>query len=389
MYIWLLIIGLYELKLIQYNEISSQTWWVLNFTILLLTFGYFILDLKFPGNTKSKIMSRVDKIHLLKFSIYVIGFLLFIRVTTVWLGVYLHYGQFSAGFIHGAEIYEMSRTGVWSPGIGFYIPVDWISIFLLAVINNIQNKNYLLNVTIIGMVIFLNIALQSRFSIMMIGSIYIGVILAFNKGTLNIKFKETLYAVLVFVGLIVTISSTRDLSTVNNVSGEWGEAAGSIVPSIYYYMSSGIGGLNEYIALNKDEYAMSYTFEPLMRLLSVFIDEIVTTKYEPTRYDVPIPTMLSTWLKFIIDDLGYILGSIFIFIFGGVVRMLEYKISTTFLMSYMVCYVHVWLTLSLSFFSYTMFINGFWYSFITLLIISILIDSGVMRKMIPTIKQRM
>ena len=375
--LWFFIVSLYTLRLIPYYETLDETWLLIIFVPIIMWFGYLTIHLALPEVAFSY-KANQTKIVDIKFILYLFGFLLVIRAISVWLGIYVHYGSFLAAFTHGDDIYNLSRSGQWGPGIGFYIPVDYISMFLVGIYHQMRGKVDKVVVVVIIATLMTHIALQSRFALLMTLSIYFAAYMGSNRAFIQVKFltivKYGFFAIL----LIGIISYSRDLATHNRVTGEWGDYGLTALPSIYFYLTNGMAGLNEYIRIGVDEYDMIYTLDPFLRLYSIFDTSIVVNIYETKSYYTPAPTIIATWLKFLIDDFGYVGTFIVLYFLGVVCKYSELKLKNKLLIFWISIYAHLFVIFILSFFGYAFFIASFWYSLILASILGLLIDSGVM-----------
>jgi oligosaccharide repeat unit polymerase len=269
----------------------------------------------------------------------------------------------------------MSRSGEWAPGIGFYIPVDYLALFFAGIYHSLRNKFNSPILIVIIAAILVHVGLQSRFALLMNFGIYMGAYMGSNKAQLNFRITSLLKFSLVAIILISFVSLSRDLATENSLAGEWGEYGDTFLPSVYYYLTNGIAGLNEYINIGLDETGMLYTFNPLIYLYSQFDSRVVVNIYETTTYYTPAPTIIATWLKFLIDDFGYIGTPILLYSYGCLLRYIEFKLRKKFSVFFISIYVHILAMFVLSFFSYGFFLTGFWYSLVISCILGFIIDS--------------
>ena len=374
--IWLFVVSLYSIKLIPYNDTTFETWLIIIITPITIWLGYSSMHLVLPKHfTQPKI--NPSKIIYLKVVIYIFGSLLVLRAITVWLGIYLRFGSFFAAFTNGDMIYNMSRSGQWAPGIGFYIPVDFLSIFLIGIYHKVKGKVDWLVIIIIFSTISLHIGLQSRFALLINFTIYIASYMGANGANINVKFSSILKSIFLGIGLIATISLSRNLAESNSVSGEWGDYGGTFLPSLYYYLTNGIAGLNEYVKIGEDETDMLYTFNPLLYLYSLIDSSISVNIYETKTYYTPVPTIIATWIRFLIDDFGYLGAFLQLYFYGLLLKFTEFKLKNMFSVFWICIYGHIMAMFVLSFFSYGFFLISFWYSLIISSIVGLIIDSSV------------
>ena len=282
--IWLFVVSIYNLKLLPYRDTAIETWLLIIFVPIFIWIGYSSLHLITP-NLSTKPILNPSKLIYLELFLYIFGSLVIIRTFTVWLGIYFRFGSFFAAFTNGEMIYNMSRSGEWAPGIGFFIPVDLISIFLAGIYHKLRGKLNLFVLIVLISTLFLHLGLQSRFAMLMNFTIYFGGYMGANNAQINIKLSKVIKYFFLGIILISIISFSRNLGETNNLSGEWGDYDQTFLPSIYYYLTNGIAGLNEYVMIGKDESELLYTFNPFLYLYSLIDTSIIVNIYE-TKNDI-------------------------------------------------------------------------------------------------------
>lgn len=389
--IWLFVVSLYNIRLIPYNDTSPLTWLIIIFTPISIWLGYASLHSITPNsNYTVKSFFNHSKLAYLKPIIYIFGTLLLIRAISIWFGIYFRFGSFSAAFTNGDMIYNMSRKGEWAPGIGFYIPVDLISLFFAGIYHKLIGRLNSLIIIVLFSALLVHIGLQSRFGLLMDFAIYFGAYMGANNAYLKIKFLSILKFILLSIIFITIISFSRNLSESNVLSGEWGDYGDTFLPSIYYYLTNGIAGLNEYIIIGKDETNLLYSFNPILYLFS-FIDPMISVNiYETKTYYTPAPTIIATWIRFLIDDFGFVGTFLVLYLYGVLLKYIEFKLRKIFSVFLICIYAHISAIFVLSFFSYGFFISSFWYSLIISSLIGLLIDSKQAKNLFGsiTIKRR-
>ena len=318
-----------------------------------------------------------NKLIYLKIFIILLGFLLVVRATSVIAEIYLRYGSIFGGFSSGEEIYNLSRSGQWAPGIGFYFPVDYLSMFLAGIYHRLKNKLDLLTIVVLLSTIIIHVSLQSRFTLLMNFSLYFGAYVGANKTLININPRSLIKGIILTSFLIFIISYSRNLSESNSVSGNWGDFDNTFLPSIYYYLTNGIAGLNEYIKIGVDDNDWLYTFNPILNYLSVFDSSINVNIYESVTYYTPVPTIITTWLRFLIDDFGYIGSYLVLFLIGIILKFSEFKLKSSLSIFWLSIYAHFISLFVYSFFGYAFFIASFWLSLILSCFIGLVIDSSL------------
>ena len=379
--VWTPILYLYDLRLIEYYPLETKTYWIIFLVPVLLIMGYTFFTIVFNNYTIGPLQKPANSKSFKVLSNIIYG-ALFFRVFTVVLGVYLSYGSLGAVFTNGMEIYNDSRHSGNAPGLGLFLPVDWISALMLGreVYDRRRRRVVLL---VVLAIICMNLALQARLSLLLSLTFFIGSYVANGGCRVRIQAKLVFLIVSLVSGLGFIISLSRGLSN-HNVSGEWGAYSGTALPSIYYYMTNGVAGFNAYIGIGDDERSLLYSLEPLWRLLSNFDGSIVSSKYEEITYNTPAPTIIATWLKFLVDDFGILGGAIILFFLGSLIRYIELKCNKSNSFFWPGLYSLILVTFVLSFFGYTFFLNGFWLAVIFIFLGNLLVD----RNLLSTLTQK-
>lgn len=379
LFIWLLSVSLYSLKLIPYYDTSLTTWSILFLVPLTILLGYYFANLIYKKN-KSYLELNI-RFSSIKIFLLVFGSLLIFRNFSVWLGIYLRFGSFLAGFTEGETIYALSRAGIWGPGIGLFIPVDAIAAFFVGIYYQTKGKVDFLILFILFNIVFLNIGLQSRFALLNSISIFFASYIGSNRVSFNLNLKYLVYLAATVTFILFIISNSRNLSEVNSISGDFGDLSTTFLPSLYFYLTNGIAGLNEYINIGIDEYDRLYTFDPILRFYSIFDSDVFVENYETTYYYTPIRTIIATWIRFLIDDFGYSGMFIYLFVVGLILRLSELKLEEKRSVFWISIYAHIMGLFVLSFFGYNFFLNNYWFSLIICSFLGILIDSGLSNKL--------
>jgi len=308
--------------------------------------------------------------------------LLLVRTVTVWIALLGRYGSVQGVLEHGGEIYCLTRHGLYGPGLGMPLPVDYLACFFAGVYTGFKGRFSFLSSLAIGSVIVLHIGLQGRLTIFM-GFVlfFLAVWYASPRRRRSALMRQLLILSVVFIATILLVSATRGLGKSLPARG-WGRLAEDIPAfSLYYYASVGIAGLNEYIKGGRDAMDVPYTVAPLLRILGMKVP-----LYEPTVFYTPIPTITITWLAALHHDFGWGGVMIFPWVIGFVSSYLEMQLRRRKSLLALALLSHFYLILILSFHSYALFIASWWLSFLTSAALGFIIDKGVLTNLIRVLK---
>mgnify|MGYP001580723108 FL=1 len=347
--------------IINYESPSGEFLTVLFSLFSFFYFGYYITF--FLESRKSNAFHANKKLFKdesksIELVFYFLLGLLAIRAISVAFGLYFRFGGVAAIFANGDLIYELTRKGLWSPGIPVVLPVEMLSGFFTSYRFLKTGRFDKLSWLTIFFIILVTTLLQSRYMLVMSFMALVSPIVGSlpKLRLLNIR------RLLILIAIIVSITMSRALTS--RVYGG-GDRFGSLayageLASVVYYLSCGVAGLNEYIRLGVDEFSASYTLNGLARVIElVTFKEGLAMGFEEVTYLTPTPTIIASAFKFIIDDFGVF--SPFVFgLLGASVRFFYRSCRNDKSRLRLFIFSALYMTLGISFFSWTFFIGGFW-----------------------------
>ena len=381
--VWMFSCLLYLTGIINYDPPSSEF-----IVILFLLFGFFYLgyyityffqskSYRAPLSSKKLLRDESKSIELV---FYLLVGLLAIRTISVTIGLYFRFGGVAEIFANGDLIYESTRTGGWSPGIPVVLPVEMLSAFFTSYRYLKTGRFDKLSWLTIFFIMLVTTLLQSRYMLLMSALALVSPLVGSLPKLQILNFRR----ILVLIGVVVTITLSRALTSRVSGGGEAFQsfAFASELASVVYYLSCGIAGLNEYIRLGVDEFSGVYSLNGLAGVLElVTFQKGLALEFEEIIYVTPTPTIIATAFKFIIDDFG--IFSPFVFgLLGASVRFFYFSCRgekswfTIFMFSVL------YMTLGISFFSWTFFISGFWLYIISGSILIFLTRTNLLRSIV-------
>ena len=319
-----------------------------------------------------------DESKSIELVFYFLFVLLAIRAVSVALGLYLRFGGVAEIFSNGDLIYELTRTGSWTPGIGGFYNRNVEQFCLVSLL-----KDWSLGQVFMAYHFFGNIGNDATSVTLYVINECYGIGIA-NCGALPKLRLLNIRRILILIAIMVLITMSRSLTS--RVSGG-GDAFGALayageLASVVYYISCGIAGFSEYIRLGVDEYSASYTLNGLGRVLElVTAQEGFAIQFEEVKYYTPTRTITATAFKFIIDDFGVF--SLFIMgLLGASVRFFYRSCWRDKSGFKLFIFSALYMTLGFIFFSWTFFIGGFWLYIISGIILIFLTKTNFLRLII-------
>lgn len=359
--VWMFTCLIYMTGIINYDAPTVELFAVLFSSFGFFYIGYYITYFLEPSRSIAfhahKKLLR-DESKSIELVFYFLFGLLAIRTISVAFGLYFRFGGVAAIFANGDLIYELTRKGLWSPGIPVVLPVEMLSGFFTSYRYLKTGRFDKLSWLTIFFIILVTTLLQSRYMLIMSFMALVSPIVGSlpKLRLLNIR------RLLILIAIIVSITMSRALTS--RVYGG-GDGFGSLayageLASVVYYLSCGVAGLNEYIQIGVDEFSGSYTLNGLASVIElVTFQEGLSMRFEEVEYLTPTPTIIASAFKFIIDDFGVF--SPFVFgLLGVSVRFFYRSCRNDKSRLKLLIFSALYMTLGISFFSWTFFIAGFW-----------------------------
>jgi oligosaccharide repeat unit polymerase len=333
---------LYDLRLINYSEISLYTWVIILMTYLCFVLGIvtvFIARKSLKKNNSLltepvniEISLFKDDGQVLKLYIYVISAIGFFAAFHHWHELISKFGSITKVLLNANTIYSMRVSGEYSGSLPYLYTISYAGVFLGAYYTAYKEKLTLVAVLPIIAVILKDMASVGRagilFAFLMFFLTFFTAKYALGRNIANQSKKNSrkliiaaLTVVLLSVLSVVAVKAVRgQVENYNATTRSLNKLKSSvfITPSIYLYFSSNQVVLSRYF-FSEDEQVMfgENTFLTLYNFLSKF-NVVEHPRFYPKGYYIPMWTNQATYLREIHADFGYF-GLFFVPYFIGLI----------------------------------------------------------------------
>jgi len=352
-FIWMGMIMLYELRLLPYKEIVSETWLFIASTFISFILGtltYVTLKRLFPSqNPKSEERNRefnkifADDAKVVRYSLFLFSFISIAGAVQHWMVLIDMFGSIPKVFLNALTIYRMNtEEGGIKGQVPFVSNFGYVAVFWGAVYTAYKGK-----FTFLSILPFIGIIIKETSTIGRAGILlglfeFIFVFLLFRhcltindkekfrfsrpNATISITF---LLALLIFAASVVKISRVS-FEQYQGASKTLRELEGNIIlsPSVYLYLSAHLGVLNEFVK-RQDERTLfaQNTFLPVYN----FLDRLDIVK-RPNQYQkgyfIPMWVNTGTFIRELFADFNvfglllfpYLLGLFMTYLWFRLVR---------------------------------------------------------------------
>lgn len=326
-FIWMMMIVLYEMRLMNFVTLSITTWSAILSAFLCFLLGVFtVLSVKkwMKDNDENfankhmfyKIFS--DNGFVLKLSIIIFSIIGLIGAFQHWGVLLKKYGSIADVLIQASMVYRNRVEGDIQGVIPYLGAATHIAIVLSAIYTAYKNKfKFVILLPFIALIIE-SLAEFARANMILglfeflISFFLLRTVIKNQKIESNVGKKKNLVGIIViFVLIFLTASFIKNLRD----SSESFKASGSTInkykgglfisPAIYFYSCSHLGVLNNYLRSESEQnYFGEETFLPFYRFISKF-DVINKPSYYQRGYYIPMWSNTGTYLRDIHADFGY------------------------------------------------------------------------------------
>ncbi len=338
--IWYFMLTFYHLKLINYVDLSLQTWYVIGasyFALFLGSITFFTARNSLLASTNEVYAEKSSELPsifenrgqvLFRLSL-VFGIIGLFSAVHTWFVVLKIFHTPIGVFTHLGKIYQMRVAGELKGIIPFLSIFIYASIFFAAIYSAFSGKIKLISLLPLFALLFKQIILASRASILLGFLEYaFSFLLAFyllnrvpNKSVLNKKVLglQIVSLLLIFLVSIIAIKNLR--GTMESFTGETRvmkklENSPFISPSIYLYLSGHVGVLEKYLSKNEEtarfgENSLQFVYNFLSKFN--FVEK--PQKYQKGYY-IPLWINTGTFIRELISDYTFPGALIFVFSLG-------------------------------------------------------------------------
>jgi oligosaccharide repeat unit polymerase len=318
---WGIMLVLYEFKLLRYHDLTSETWLVIILALFSFICGIVLVRAIYTPKSESK-TSQIHKIDpdILKYIIIFFSLAGLLDAVIHWKVLLSMYGSVAGIFLNANEIYRMRIEGKIPGIIPYLVAFSYAAVFFAAVYSAVRSKIALISFLPFSVIVIKEIANLGRAGILLaIIEFVVAYLFTRNnlkKASIVTKRKNRLVQVAGITAIIVVV--IIGASVVRSVRGTYESFAGAtktlsstrggilITPSIYFYLSSHVGVLNEFLKDDThNKMVGGNSFLVVYSILSKF-DLVERPSDYPNGYRMPFWSNTGTYLREVIEDFGYI-----------------------------------------------------------------------------------
>lgn len=367
--IWFFLISLYEIRLINYDIISSQVWVVIGgayfafFSGILIPFFLYGSSNFERKDSQNELFYRLysEKINLIKYLIIFFSIVGLYSTLQHWSVLLSMFGSIPKVLLNSPTIYRMRISGELEGVIPYIFVSSYIAIFLVAVYSAYLKKFSILALIPFFSIVFKGIASVGRQGILfgfleflttyIVASYYFS---QFREKKILSK-KGTIILILFAAIFIVSVVLIKDFrGSTDSYSGETRQLKALknntfISPTIYFYLSSDLGVLNKYYEKGVEENRIGEnTFQLVYNILAKFGITERAQIYQKGYY-IPQWTNTGTYLRELDVDFGVVGVYLIPFLLGFFSYYYWYFFMKTGNPVHLVLLIHLWLIIWFSF----------------------------------------
>jgi oligosaccharide repeat unit polymerase len=388
--IWTVSLGLYELKLIQYNSIIPEAW----FFILLAWFVFYLgsimvlragIATRHASNYATVFKEVIDNSQrfffinskILKRSIIVLSVLAALSIGYHLFVVIHFFGGVKATILNANLLYVLRLRGEIQEEIPYLSSFALGACSLAGIYTAVRGKLTFVGVLPLVLIGLGGAASMGRASIFIAGVLFLTAFLYAPRQKLQKLSILTglILAIALVIGVLTFISSTRGLI----ISFKYENPSMEIlrrthiafVPSIYFYFSGPPVVFSEYLKAGGEKfYPGTYTLRPILNVLSKIGLFEPLPRYQDF-YFTPEPMNTGTYLRELYPDFGPIGMTLFPYILGILLTILHLRIKKRPTLMHIVLQSHLYVIVFLSWLCNALFLGYYWISFIVSLFVSL------------------
>ncbi len=315
---------LYEIRLIRFTPISTQTWIIVLSTFLLFILGILTIYIGrdiYSRNDSDRFAKKTfditrDNGKLLKLAVIFFSLLGLLGSIQHWFALIKEFGSIPAVLTSAGDVYQMKVKGEDFGQLPYLFTLSYVGIFLSAIYSAFKNK-----ISLLALIPFAGVILKD-----MAGFARAGIFFSFISFLLTFiitrhalkrinpeayQFNKKLGIAVIFLVFLAVGSATvvkqirgsfenfkANTSELNSLTG------GVISPSIYLYFSSDIAVLSKYFEGDGERaYVGQNTFLSVYNVLSKF-GIVEHPDFFPKGYFIPMWTNSATYLRELHVDFG-------------------------------------------------------------------------------------
>lgn len=325
---WMVMIVLYQWKLLPYYNLSLETWMVILLGYLSFLLGIILLFAARSLYAKKENNISYDRLDTLKIfsdggrvlrnTILIMSILGILFAIQHWIVLIKMFGSIPAVLINANIAYRLRVQGEIKGIIPFFFIFSYVAVFLAGIYSAFKGR-----LTLLCLLPFLGVIINEMANVgragILLASIefFVAFVLTRNlneirsRKIVNGNFKLILSFVILFALIIASASMIKVArGTYESFLGESKQLKGLknsaiISPSIYMYLSSDLGVLNKYLQIdNENAMIGENTFLVLYSVLSKFNFIKRPSDYQK-GYFIPMWSNNGTYLRELHADFGF------------------------------------------------------------------------------------
>jgi len=393
--IWGTVVSLYELRLMNYIEISGFTWVLISYCFFAFLLGVAVVFAArnnfSPVRTPSMISLATypKNVKILRNVTYFFAILGVVSVIQHWSVLIAKFGSIQMVLIQANLVYKLRTEGEIQGVLPYLYITSYVAVVLSSVYSAVKKKITFLSIISFLSVILKEIASFGRAGILMGFLLFIISFILFRHALSETTFKKkqkisakeiivlSSVMIILFISGITVVkafrgtyesfkASTKTLSKVRNND--------IISPSIYLYASAHVGVLSKYFDSDGEKVGIGQnTFLPIYNFISKF-GVVDHPDFYQRGYWIPMWTNTGTYIREIHADFGIIGVIIFPFLMGFVTTFYWYRFLDQGRLFDFVVLVYLYVIISMSFLVMITRSAAWFLSFIALLVVSVILE---------------
>lgn len=364
---------LYEIKLLPYPDLSFTSWFFLFLSTFAFIFG--ILTILFAKSLNNEVRTQTLRTTILDMPIFIDGGKILkysaIFFSLVGLFVALHrwyiminiFGSIPSVFINAAWVYRINVKGEIKEFIPILPSFVYVGIFLSAIYTAYKGRFSFLSFFPIFCIILKELTYFGRGEMLFATfEFFFTFFLMRNilKQEINVPFKfskkNAIISIILLLSLVIAaasvVRSSRGVKeNIRGASEELRQLEENMIltPSVYFYLSSDLGVLNQYLFYNNEDSKFGEnTFRGVYYLLSK-LNIVEEPQFFQKGYFIPMWSNTGTYLREIHADFGIAGVIILPFLLGLICTWLWFKFIHQKSLFSLIFLVYLYIVLAFSF----------------------------------------
>lgn len=375
-FVWMGMLIFFELKLLNYFPLKNYTWYIIASGFLSFLFGVLVIyTARNSMKDQAKVVDDIseteipllsDKGKAIKYTLYLTGIIALFAALQNWYVLIQKFGSIPAVFLSANSIYRLrveGKLGGVLPYLGFF---SFIGICLAGVYTAYKGKLTLAAFLPILGSILKSLAQFGRIGMLIAVVQFLASFFIFKNYLDNRKVKKKLSWKLVVPVVLILLIVIGSSSLIKSFRGSYERYRGAshglrtltenpfFSPSVYLYLSSHVGVLNQYLIKDVEDTKFGETtFSPFYNI-SAKLGFNEPIPFDLRGYYIPMWTNSGTILRDFHSDFGMLGVYLGPFILGALCTFFWFQFYEKKKMIYFILLVYFFMVVTISFFSSVM-----------------------------------